>query len=225
MKIARNWGRPVFRWVAALLVPTAIFLSFLPTAHAQYYYQPSQDYYRNDTAEGTVVGGAFGAITGAILGGKKDRGAGALIGAGVGALTGNLLGRSKDRADARRAATGQAVVANANRQAAVQAVTNRDLIRMTQAGVGEDVIISTLRGRGARLDLSPEGIISLKENGVSDRVLIAAQERYRGAPLPATATIVTDPVWHRAVVVPPPAYRYRPHYHHHGAPVHYWFDF
>ena len=49
---------------------------------------PSYDYYRNDTVEGTVVGGAFGALTGAIIGGKKDRGEGALIGAGVGALTG-----------------------------------------------------------------------------------------------------------------------------------------
>ena len=54
------------------------------------------------------MGGAFGAVTGAIVGGRKDRGEGALIGAGVGALTGNLLGRAKDRADEQRAAAGAA---------------------------------------------------------------------------------------------------------------------
>ena len=67
--------------------------------------------------------------------------------AGVGALTGNLLGRGKDQQDERRAANGARIAAQANRQAAAQAVTNFDLIRLTQAGVGEDVIISTLRAR------------------------------------------------------------------------------
>ena len=45
---------------------------------------------------GTFLGGAFGAITGALIGGKHHSGQDALIGAGVGAVTGNLLGQSKD---------------------------------------------------------------------------------------------------------------------------------
>ena len=100
----------------AVAVLTAAFaMAQFDCANAQqYYYQPAPDYYHNDTASGTVTGGALGAITGAIVGGRKNRGEGALIGAGVGAITGNLLGRSKDRADAQYAASGAAVVAQAH---------------------------------------------------------------------------------------------------------------
>jgi hypothetical protein len=182
----------------------------------QYYYQPSRDYYHNDTASGTVLGGAFGAVTGAIVGGKKDRGEGALIGAGVGALTGNLLGRSKDRADERQAAFGAAAVAQANQQAAAMAVTNYDLVDMTRAGVSEDVIISTMRSRGAQLDLSPQSLITLKQQGVNDRVLLAAQEMNRRS----TYVYGPAPVVRRAVpttVIVTPAPRYYWHdWHHHG---------
>jgi outer membrane lipoprotein SlyB len=180
----------------------------------QYYYQPSPDYYHNDTASGTVMGGAFGAVTGAIIGGKKDRGEGALIGAGVGALTGNLLGRSKDRADERQAAFGAGVAARASQQAAAMAVTNYDLVTMTRAGVSEDVIISTMRSRGAQLDLSPQSLISLKQSGVSDRVLLAAQDMNRGAT--AIYGPVPSPVVTRTVIVEPaPRYYWHPHHYHH----------
>ena len=91
----------------------------------------------------------MGAITGAIIGGKKHGGQDALIGAGVGAVTGNLLGRSKDRVDEQRAAYGAAAVGQLNQQAAAMAVTNYDLLQMTRAGISEDVIISTMRSRGA----------------------------------------------------------------------------
>jgi hypothetical protein len=95
--------------------------------------------------------------------GKDHRGEGALIGAGVGALTGNVLGRNQDRLDEQRAANGAFVVDQANRQAAAQAITNLDLIRLSQAGVSDDIIISAIRSRGARLDLSPSGLIALKQ--------------------------------------------------------------
>jgi hypothetical protein len=198
--------------------------------HGQYYYQPAPDYYRNDTAEGTVFGGALGAITGALIGGKKKRGEGALIGAGVGALSGNLIGRSKDEADAQRAAAGATAVAHANQRAAVRAVTNLDLIRMTQAGVSDDLVISTLRTRGARLDLSPEALIALKESGVSERVLIAAQgmtQAHIAAPVPTT--IVTESPPPQVIVAPPPRriYYYHPyrHYRHPRARYHVGFSF
>ena len=200
------------------------------TARAQYYYQPSPDYYRNDTVEGTVLGGAFGAVSGAILGGKKDRKEGALIGAGVGALAGNLLGRKKDRADEHRAAVGASTVANANAQAARRAITNFDLIRMTQAGVGDELIISTIRARGARLDLSPDALISLKENGVSERVLIAAQTCTQGGtsapPLPQ-ATVIYDEAPAPVIYTPVPrrVYHYHPYHRRHGRRVHYHFRF
>ena len=187
---------------SALMVLTAalVFGRCENVAAQRYYYEPHPDYYHNDTASGTVAGAGVGAVTGAIIAGKKDREEGALIGAGVGALTGNLLGRSKDRADQRRAAMGAAMTARANQEAAARAVTDYDLIRMTRAGISDDVIISTIRARGARLDLSPESIISLKENGVSDDVLFAAQEMNIGP----------------AYVQGPPVVRHGPYrqYHH-----------
>lgn len=201
------------------LLALTILASSSHTALAQYQYVPSRDYYRNDTAEGTVVGGALGAITGAIVGGRGNRGEGALIGAGIGAIGGNLLGRNKDRADEQQAAVGRAAVANANRYAAAQAVTNFDLIRLSQAGVGDEVIISTIHARGTSLDLSPQGIISLKESGVSDRVLVAAQQAARApivAPAPTT-TVVTRPVPSTVIVNPYPSWSrcYPRYYHHH----------
>jgi len=196
---------------AAVLAPADAVLAQQP-----YYYQPAPDYYRNDTAEGTVTGGALGAITGAIVGGRKNRGEGALIGAGVGAITGNLLGRSKDRVDAQQAAAGATYVAQANQQAVAQAVTNYDLVTMTRAGVGDDLIISTMQSRGARLTLSPQELISLKQQGVSDRVLLAAQNvtggsGYSPGPLPVT-TVPAPPT----VIVTPARYPYYPYYDYYG---------
>ncbi len=185
----------------------------------QYYYQPAPGYYRNDTVTGTVAGGALGAVTGAIVGGKSNRGEGALIGAGIGAITGNLLGQSQDRADERQAATGAAIAARANQQAAAQAVTNYDLVGMTRAGVSDDLIISTIRTRGAQLDLSPQALISLKQSGVSDRVVLAAQQMGNGIPYaPQPTTILTEvPPPTTVFVTPAPYYRpyyYRPYYPH-----------
>lgn len=189
----------------------------------QYYYQPAPDYYHNDTASGTIMGGALGAVTGAIVGGRKDRGEGALIGAGVGALTGNLLGRSKDRADERQAAYGTAVAAQATQRAAAMSVSNYDLVSMTKAGVSDDVIISTMRSRGAQLDLTPQGLIALKQSGVSDRVLLTAQElNHRPAYVygPAPTPVVTRVVPSTVIVAPAPRpYWYHPHHHHYHSRV------
>ena len=67
-----------------------------------------------------------------------------------------------------------------NEQAAAMAVTDDDLVQMTRAGISEDVIISTMRSRGTRIDLSPQSLIALRQQGVSDRVVLAAQT---GGPL------------------------------------------
>src|SRR3954466_8819926 len=118
------------------LVTAVVGLAFAEPAAAQpYYYQPAPDYYHNDTASGTFLGGAMGAITGAIIGVNPHAGQDALIGAGVGAVTGNLLGRSKDANDERRAAQGAAAVGQMNQQAMAMAVTDADVVQMTRAGI------------------------------------------------------------------------------------------
>lgn len=194
------------RACSARIVLAALALAVAGETAAQYAYTPPRGYYRNDTAEGTVTGGAFGAIAGALIGGSEGKSPeGALIGAGVGALAGNLLGRSKDAADQQQAAAGYAVAQRANAQAQALAVTNYDLVQMTAAGLGDAVILGAIQQRGARLDLSPQGLIDLKRSGVSDRVVIAAQQA-AAVPGPAIAP-APQPA---AFVVERPVYYYEP---------------
>ncbi|WP_425397839.1 YMGG-like glycine zipper-containing protein [Aeoliella sp.] len=187
-----------------------------PAAAQQYYYQPPPSYYHNDTREGTVTGAGLGAITGALIGGKKNWEGGAIIGAGVGALTGRAIGSSRDQADAQQVAVGSSVAAQANAQAAANAVTNYDLVQMTQAGLSDELIVSTIQSRGGRFDLSPNGLIALKQSGVSDRVVLTAQQfgsTNVATPInPPTVRVETRPV----VVRPAPVihYYHGPRYHH-----------
>jgi hypothetical protein len=207
--------------VIVILTVAAGALVQTETANAQYIYEPAPDYYHNDTASGTFLGGAMGAITGALIGGRKHAGQDALIGAGVGAVTGNILGREKDSTDERRAAAGQAAVNNLNAQAAAQAVTNYDILQMSHAGISDDVIISTMHQRGARIDLSPQALIALKQQGVNDRVVVAAQQMaaapgYYGAA--GTTAIVGDYPPPPSTVIVAPVYHpwyYRPYYGYH----------
>lgn len=50
-------------------------------------------------AQGAVIGGAAGAVGGAII--SKNKGTGAIIGAAAGATGGYIIGRSKDKKDGR----------------------------------------------------------------------------------------------------------------------------
>ncbi len=50
-------------------------------------------------AQGAVIGGAVGAVGGAII--SKNKGTGAIIGAATGAAGGYIIGRSKDKKDGR----------------------------------------------------------------------------------------------------------------------------
>jgi hypothetical protein len=216
MTLYKFWPR-LSQWTLLVALTVACVTGETNRAAGQYYYQPGPDYYHNDTASDTIVGGALGAVTGAIVGGKH-KGTDALIGAGIGAVTGNLLGQSKDRADERNAAAGAAAAANMNAQAAAQnaqaaaqAVTNYDLVNMTKSGVSDDLVISTIQSRGARLDLSPQALIALKQNGVSDRVVLAAQNMSHGSPyIPAAVPVVAGPPPTTVIVAPRPYYYYGP---------------
>lgn len=198
------------RWVLFGLVSLSLVAT--PAVAQQYYYQPPLGYYHNDTREGTFTGAGLGAITGALVGGKKNWEGGALIGAGIGALTGRAIGSARDDADAQQVAIGSSVAAQANAQSAAKAVSNFDLVQMTNAGLSDDLIVSTIRSRGGRFDMSPSGLISLKQQGVSDRVVLAAQQT-------GDSSIAT-PINPRTTiqVASPPAVYVRPapviHYYH-----------
>ena len=165
---------------------------------------------------GAIVGSGLGAMTGAIIGSNSGHaGKGALIGAAAGALGGGLIGNAEDARAERDAAIAQAAYA----QQTQQAVTNVDVIHLTQSGISEDVIISAMRSQGGRFDLSPQGIINLKNSGVSDRVILAMQNFDHLTPTPVT-TIVHEPPAHVIVVPRAPAAHFsfgsRPHYRDYG---------
>ncbi|WP_197453750.1 YMGG-like glycine zipper-containing protein [Caulifigura coniformis] len=149
----------------------------------------------NHTQSGAMVGGGLGALTGAVIGSNSGHApGGALIGAAVGALAGGTIGNSEDLRDERDHAIMQA----AYEQQARAALTNFDLVRMVQGGMGDDVIISSIQTRGGRFDLGTEALINLKANGVSDRVIVAMQQAVSGVGQPPA---VVGPA---PVVVPGP---------------------
>lgn len=127
----------------------------------------------HNTATGAAFGTGIGALSGAIIGSQTGHaGNGMVIGAATGALAGGLIGNAEDARDERDAAIAQA----RNEQIAQMALTNSDILLMTQNGVGDEVIVQAVLTRGGRFDLSPEGIVHLKNSGVSDRVLLAIQK-------------------------------------------------
>ena len=122
---------------------------------------------------GGVVGTGLGAGAGAIIGHQSGHaGEGALIGAVGGAVVGNAIGHSAD-AQAQR----DAVIAQTSGSvpAGYGQLTNDQLVRMAHAGLADDVIINSVQTSGGQFDLSPNGLIFLKTNGVSDRVIHSVQ--------------------------------------------------
>jgi len=57
-----------------------------------------------------------------------------------------------------------------------RAITVQDVIDMTNAGVGKDVIIRHIEVTRSRFELSPQEIVRLKKAGVDDKVLEAMVE-------------------------------------------------
>lgn len=133
----------------------------------------------NNTEKGAVIGGASGAGIGAIVGHQfgKQSGAGALIGGLVGTAGGALAGNAKDQRERADKYAAQAAYERGARYAEQRAITNRDVIDMTQKGVNEQHILTMMRTRGSRFDTSPQAIIALQQQGVSDAVLQAMIEQ------------------------------------------------
>jgi uncharacterized protein YcfJ len=180
----------------------------------------------NNTQSGALVGSGLGAATGAIIGEASGHaGGGALIGAAAGALAGGLAGNAADAREERDAAVAHAQYAQAQSQAIAQAVTDADVVTMTRSGVGDDVIINSIRTRGCRWNSAPENVIALKQQGVSDRVIEAMQNSglHMPAPAPPPPVVYAPPpppaVGGGVVVVGPGYYGPRPYW---GPRPYYW---
>jgi hypothetical protein len=78
---------------------------------------------------------------------------------------------------------------------AQEPLTNESIIKMTKAGLTEDVIVSMIAQQPGKYLLTPDDVIALKNSGVSDKV-IAALVNKNSAPPPGSpmATAPTSPM-------------------------------
>ena len=145
---------------------------------------------------GALFGGLLGAGTGAIVGDALgNTGAGAAIGAGVGALTGAAIGQGMDDMEARNRAL---IASQLGREIRAGAVTVDDVVMMSQAGVGDELIVNHIRCNGM---VSPPGthdLITLNSQGVSTQVIKAMQEP---PPAPRRETVIVERAAPRPVIV------------------------
>lgn len=86
---------------------------------------------------------------------------------------------------------------------AAATVTIADVIKMSEAGVNDAVIIQTLQSSGTVFQLKPQDVEALKRSGVSDRVVAAMQ----GRPQPVAPAPVPGPVQNNTPVVHEPSGR------------------
>jgi hypothetical protein len=82
--------------------------------------------------------------------------------------------------------------------AAQTALTNDSIIKMVKAGLGEDIIVSTIKSQAGTYSTSADALIALKGAGVSDKIIAAMIEKGSGgaaAPssAPAAAAAPADP--------------------------------
>lgn len=120
------------------------------------------------TATGALAGGAVGAFSGAVIGGRHA-GEGALIGGAIGAITGGLIGHSMDQEEQERlrAEAPQTYVRVEQRQPLAVA----DVKAMVNAHVSDDVIISQIQSTRSVYHLSAADIIDLHNSAVSEKVI------------------------------------------------------
>ena len=68
---------------------------------------------------------------------------------------------------------------------AQQALDNAAVVKMTKAGLGEDVIVSMVQNQPGQYDLTPDTLVSLKSDGVSDKVMAAMAAKNAAPAMPA----------------------------------------
>lgn len=69
------------------------------------------------------------------------------------------------------------VCAQAAAQRAEAPLTNASVIKLARAGFSEKMLVAIVRSRPARFELSPERLIELKKNGVSEKVILTMLAR------------------------------------------------
>jgi len=70
---------------------------------------------------------------------------------------------------------------------AQQPLTNDSIEKMVKAGLGDDVIVSMIQSQPGNYDVTPDTLVALKKDGLSDKVLSAMAAKST-APAPDKAT-------------------------------------
>jgi outer membrane lipoprotein SlyB len=174
----RKWKR----WLGAALAP--VLLSAGCATHAG-----------TDALIGGGLGAGVGAIAGQALG--HHAGAGALIGGALGAGVGGIAGQAQDNHEQR---------VEQGTQVRRQVIGLEDVVKLTQAGTGDAIIIDQVRSSGTVFHLTGDQILYLKQYGVHDPVIQELQMTAYRTPAPPVV-VVREPRPQRVIVVeegPPP---------------------
>ena len=158
----------------------------------------------DNTASGALAGGAVGAIIGSTA---RNPGTGAAVGATVGALAGGAVGHGIDQAQQAQQAQ---LTARAQQQAQdPPPLTIDDIISMSKAKIGDDLIISQIRNSRTVYHLKTADILDLKRAKVSEKVIdfmINTPIAIGIAPTSAASGPPPPPPVQQVVVAPGPDY-------------------
>lgn len=171
------------------------------------------------TDRGALTGGLLGSGVGAVVGNQSGNAAeGALVGAAVGALAGGAIGNSMDEIEARNRAM---IAAQLGREIPPGAVQISEVITMSNAKVGEQLIITHIRANGMVAPITSSDLITLKQAGVSDAVVLAMQEPPRQPVVELPPGAIPGPMvieeHHHHRYGPPPF----PHHYRYHRPIYY----
>ncbi len=141
---------------------------------------------QNRAVEGGIIGGLLGGAAGGIIGHQSGHGGeGAAIGVAAGAVTGAIVGsqipkQGQPQPVTTTSATTSAPTATpqtiqANQAANPNQMSLQQILDFTKQGVNENVIVDKIRLTNSKFNLSPSDVDSLKQQGVSQKVIDAMQ--------------------------------------------------
>jgi surface antigen len=134
---------------------------------------------------GALVGGAGGAALGAGIGSMSHSraGEGALIGGAIGAIGGYVVGNEMDKSDQRKAQAAQPTRATREQRyaqpASANRVTKNDVIKWTDQGVKDEIIIDRVDQSGTVFTMTAADENELRDAGVSEEVVRAMKDTAR----------------------------------------------
>ncbi len=109
-----------------------------------------------------LVGGGLGAVAGGLIGGPKGAFKGAIIGASAGAVA------DLTSVEAREKNINSVTVNRLDRR---EPLTIDDVIRLSEGGIKDDMIVEYIRNTKSKYDLSQAQIKRLQEANVNQRII------------------------------------------------------